>query len=352
MAGGGTGGHVFVGVSIAREFQARDPDCDVCFVGTARPLESDILKREGFPLEVIDVGGLKGMSGMRLVANLLLLPRSLTQSWRILRRFRPHVVLGVGGYSSGPVLLAAALLRLPTIIVEPNAFPGLANRLLARIVRQAAVAFTEARARLGGKGVETGIPVRREFFKLAQRPPGRPFSILLSGGSQGSRALNHAMCDALPHLKDYGRRLRIVHQTGAADLVWVRERYQREGMMAGVCAFIHNMPEEFDKADLIIGRAGAATVAELAAAGKAALLIPLPTAADDHQRKNAEALAVRGAARVLEQAELTGARLADEIRAFIERPEKLVAMSAACRALGKPAAAAQIVDLALAAMKS
>lgn len=336
-----------MGVAIAREFQKRDPQAAICFAGTPRSLDSDILTNEGYHLESIDVAGLKGMRARQFLSNLRRLPRGLGQSWSLLQRFQPDAVVGVGGYSSGPVLLVAALRRRPIFIVEPNAMPGITNRLLAGLVREAAVAFPEARRYLRGKGVETGIPVRPEFFRIPPRTPGRPFHLLVFGGSQGSRAVNDALCDALADLKNCGDALRIVHQTGPIDLDAVRRRYEAAGFPADVRAYIHNMPEEFAQADLIISRAGASTLAELMAAGRAAILIPLPTAADDHQRKNAEALARRGAARMMPQAALSGVSLAAAVRELLQEPQKIAAMAEAARTLGRPAAATQIVDLVL-----
>jgi UDP-N-acetylglucosamine--N-acetylmuramyl-(pentapeptide) pyrophosphoryl-undecaprenol N-acetylglucosamine transferase len=347
LAGGGTGGHVFMGIAIAREFLRRDPAAQICFIGTRQGLESKIVTSEGFRLEFIEVGGLKRMGFKKFFANAVRVPKSLLQSGRLLRRLRPDVVIGVGGYSSGPVLLVAALGRIPTLIVEPNAIPGITNRILAFFVQRAAVAFSEATRYLRGKAVETGIPIRSDFFQIVPKPREAVFSILIFGGSQGSHAINLAMCEALPLLRARKDALRIVHQTGEADYAMVCQAYNHAGMNADVRVFIDDMPDEFGKADLIISRAGASTIAELTAAGKTALLIPLPTAADDHQRKNAEALVRKEAALMVVQPELSGARLAEELIRLIERPEAITRMEAASRRLGRPDATERIVDLAM-----
>lgn len=347
IAGGGTGGHIFMGVALARELVRRDPATELLFVGGRRGLDARIIPQQGFKLELIDVEGLKGMSWKRLLMSLKLLPKSLWQSWRLIGRFRPDLAIGLGGYSSGPVLLAAALRGVPALIVEPNAVPGFTNRLLARFVDEAAVAFAEARQYLGGKGVETGVPVRPEFFSTARREPGEKFSLLAYGGSQGSHSINMALCGALPLLKPHRDRLAITHQTGEADFELVARAYRSAGFTADVRPFIDNMAEALAQADLVISRAGAATIAELTAAGKAAILVPFPGATDQHQRRNAQTLAARGAAIVIDQSKLSGARLAREILALMDDRERLAKMQEASARLARPNAAARIIDLAL-----
>jgi UDP-N-acetylglucosamine--N-acetylmuramyl-(pentapeptide) pyrophosphoryl-undecaprenol N-acetylglucosamine transferase len=251
--------------------------------------------------------------------------------------------MGLGGYVAGPVLLEAALAGIPTIIVEPNASPGFTNRVLARLVRLAATGFEETSRYFGSKARLTGLPVRRAFFAIPPRDHRLPFTILIFGGSQGSAAINRAVVDSLPLLT--AKPWRFVHQTGERDLAMVRDAYQKAGISAEVHAFLDNMPEVFAAADLVISRAGASTIGELLAAGKAALLIPFPAATDQHQLDNARALERAGAARVLEQSSLTPERLVTEIDQLVGAPERLMAMEQAARRMAVPDAAARIADL-------
>lgn len=352
IAAGGTGGHIFPGIAVARELQRRDPQVVILFVGTARGLEKRVVPEEGFPLAFIDIAGLKRVGLTRALRSLARLPRSLWQARTLIGRFRPDVVIGVGGYASGPVMLWAALGGLPTMVIEPNAYPGFTNRLLARFIRRAAVGFPEAASYFHGKAVVTGNPVRPEFFHIAERARARSqttgaFHLLIVGGSQGAHAINQAVIAALPPLLQKHGQLTVTHQTGERDWAWARVAYESiEGReRIRVRAFIDHMAEEVARADLIICRAGAMTVAELTAAGKPAILIPLPTAADDHQRKNAEALERQGAARCLLQSELTPERLIEEISEFLANPHRLTAMAEASRRLARHDAARKIVDL-------
>jgi UDP-N-acetylglucosamine--N-acetylmuramyl-(pentapeptide) pyrophosphoryl-undecaprenol N-acetylglucosamine transferase len=350
IAGGGTGGHIFPGVAIAREFQKRDSKNEVVFVGTSYGLETKIIPREGFKLELISVAGLKNVSMAKRMRSLLMLPGSFLQVWSLLRRIRPDVVIGVGGYSSGPVLLLSALQGLPTMVVEPNALPGFTNRVLARFIDRAAVTFEVSKSFFPGKAVVTGNPVRPEFHDMQKKERTEKCKMLIFGGSQGAHAINLAMIDALPHLGSQKDRLSITHQTGENDLEMVKGGYERSGWAADVRPFITNMAEEFARADLVICRAGATTVAELTAAGKAALLIPFPFAADDHQRKNAEALQSAGAGRMIVQKDLSGERLAKEIVELISTPEKIDSMEVESRKLARTDAASRAVDLAVEVM--
>ncbi len=344
FAGGGTGGHVFLGIAIARELLRRDPGCDIRFVGTRRGLESKIVPREGFPIEYIESAGLKGMSIGKFSKNLLLVPKSLVQSWKVLAGTVPDVVVGVGGYASGPLLLAAWGQRRRTLIIEPNAYPGLTNRWLARIVDRAALALPDIGGYFGPKGVVTGIPVRQEFGQIMRHERSAIFTVLIYGGSQGSHALNSTVCGALPQLsKD--PRLFLIHQTGEAEYQAVKKAHESAGMNSDVRAFLPAIYDEFGRADLIISRAGAGTVAELTASGKPAILIPFPGAADDHQTKNALALQQHGAAKMIPESDWTPARLCGEIGFFIEHPEELDRMARASRALAKPEATRTITDL-------
>ncbi|NWG13101.1 MAG: undecaprenyldiphospho-muramoylpentapeptide beta-N-acetylglucosaminyltransferase [Acidobacteria bacterium] len=346
FAGGGTGGHVFLGIALARELLRRDPEHEFLFIGTARGMESQIVPREGFKVEYIDAGGLKRVGPVSFLRNLLRVPRAILQSRRLLSEFKPHVVVGVGGYSSGPVVLAGRWHRIPTLIVEPNAVPGFTNRILARFVDRAALAMPEASGYFGAKSVVTGIPVRAEFGDMPSRDPRAPvFTVLVYGGSRGSRALNTIVCSALPLLKDLGPRLRIIHQTGKQGLECVRAAYAQAGVEGCVQPFFERIYEQFAQADLIVARAGAGTVAEITAAGRGAILVPFPGAADDHQTRNARALESEGAARMIPERDLQPSRLVEEIRRYMYRPEELAQMEDASRRLGRPDAASKIADL-------
>ncbi len=348
IAAGGTGGHIYPGVAIAREFKRRDPQTGILFVGTARGLESRIVPREGFDLEMIEVGALKGVSVFQRIRSLAQLPWSLVEAIRILRRYKPQVVIGVGGYSSGPTLLMAALTRVPTMVVEPNAMPGFTNRVLAWFVDGAALSFEDAGKYFGKRGVVTGNPVRGDFANLRKKKRGESLNILIFGGSQGSRAINNAMVGALSHLAVDRDRLAITHQTGEGDFEMVKRGYEAAGFEADVRRFIDDMAAQFESADVVICRAGATTAAEVAAAGKAALFIPFPFATDDHQRRNAEAFVRAGAARMIVQKELTPVRLAEELTRLIEHPEEIDRMEEASRRLGRPDSTQRAVDIALA----
>lgn len=348
IAGGGTGGHLYPGIAIARELQRRRPGSPLLFVGTSRGLETRIVPAEGFPLALIEIGALNRVGWRQQLRTLTALPRTCLEAARILRRQRPDLVLGVGGYASGPVVLVAALMGIPTLVAEQNALPGFTNRLLARFVDAAAIAFEEARRYFGRRAVLTGNPVRTEFLSLAPRPPreaGTLLRVLVTGGSQGARAVNRAMVESLPLLQQAGAPLQVTHQTGVRDLGWVADAYREAGFPAEVVPFLERMEESFAKADLVICRAGATTVAELAAAGRAALLIPFPQAADDHQRKNAEAVVRVGGGVMIAETDLTPARLARELLDLAGNPDRLSRMAQAIRQLARPNAAGQVVDL-------
>ncbi len=349
IAAGGTGGHIFPGVAVAREFLARDAANEVVFVGTARGLETTIVPREGFPLELIEAGALKSVSLGRRLASLARLPKGFLDALRILRKHRPSVVVGVGGYASGPILLVAALLRYPTLVIEPNAMPGFTNRVLARFVGAAAVTFEESLAWFGRRGVVTGNPVRSDFAGLPAKEREATLRLLVFGGSQGSRALNTAVTAALPLLRDavLEGRLAITHQTGPRELDAVRAAYAEAGVEADVRPFIERMVDEFRRADVLLCRAGATTAAEVAVAGKAAIFVPFPQAADDHQRRNAEAFVRAGAGRMVLERELTGERVAAEVLGLVDDPAAVGRMEAASRGLARGDAAERAVDLAL-----
>lgn len=348
IAAGGTGGHIYPGIAVAQEIMRRDPESKVRFVGTARGLETKLVPQAGFELTLIDSAGLKNVSLVARMKGVVILPKSFVEAGRVIREFRPDVVVGAGGYVSGPVVMMAALMRRPTLVMESNALPGWTNRVLARFVNRAAVSFEQALPYFRGKAVVTGNPVRREFFEIpAKRHEPGKLSLLIFGGSQGARAINEAMVAALPSLKKLPVELRIKHQTGPADFEKVKAGYAAAGWNehAEVCSYIDNMMNDFAEADLVICRAGATTTAELIAAGKASIMIPFPYAADDHQRKNAEALQEAGAARMIVQQELSGERLAKEIEEVVQRPERLSQMEEASRKLARGDAAVAAVDL-------
>jgi UDP-N-acetylglucosamine--N-acetylmuramyl-(pentapeptide) pyrophosphoryl-undecaprenol N-acetylglucosamine transferase len=348
IAAGGTGGHIYPGIAVAKELMRRNPDSKVRFVGTIRGLETKLVPQAGFELSIIESAGLKNVGLMTRARGLLLLPRSFVGARKVIREFQPDVVVGAGGYVSGPVVLTAALLRFPTMVMESNALPGWTNRVLARFVDKAAVSFEAARPFFRGKGVVTGNPVRREFFEIQPRVhTGAELSLLVFGGSQGARAINEAMAGALPFLNEWRRQLRIVHQTGEADFERVRTGYDAAGWSerADVRRYIDDMVSEFAGADVVICRAGATTTAELIAAGKASIMIPFPFAADDHQRKNAEALEAAGAAKMILQHDLSPERLAGEIVQLVEDPERLSQIEKAARKLARGDAAATAVNM-------
>ena len=351
IAGGGTGGHLYPGIAVARELLRREPEARITFAGTARGIESRVVPREGFELDTLRSSGLKGTSAAARIRGLLLLPLSGIDAWAILSRRAPDLVIGVGGYSSGPVVLMAALRRIPTLLLEQNAVPGLTNRLLAHAVSAAAVTFESTVAYFGRRAFVAGNPVRAEFLSDASTPEPRapgPRRVLIFGGSQGAHAINVAMVEAAPQLAAQPGGLAITHQTGERDLEMVRDAYRRAGLEARVEPFLFTMDREIKAADLVVCRAGATTIAELTAAGRPALFIPLPTAADDHQRRNAEVLAQAGAAELIEQKDLTGALLAERIAGLAADDERRQAMAQAAAAFAKPDAAREIVDRAIA----
>lgn len=348
IAAGGTGGHIYPGIAVAQEIMRRNPEAKVRFVGTARGLETKLVPKAGFELTLIDSAGLKNVSFVARMKGVVILPKSFVTAGRVIREFRPDVVVGAGGYVSGPVVLMAALMRRPTLVMESNALPGWTNRVLARFVNRAAVSFEQALPYFRGKAVVTGNPVRREFFEIpAKRHEPGKLSLLIFGGSQGARAINEAMVAALPGLKALPLDLRIKHQTGPADFEKVKAGYAAAGWNehAEVTSYIDNIMSDFAATDLVICRAGATTTAELIAAGKASIMIPFPYAADDHQRKNAEALQAAGAARMIVQQELSGERLVKEIEELTREPQQVARMEEASRKLAHGDAAVAAVDL-------
>lgn len=346
FAAGGTGGHIFPAIAVAKELQRRDAATEVLFVGTARGLETRIVPENGFQLSLIDSSGLKNVGFIGKIKGLTVLPKSFLEARSLIRQFRPHVVVGAGGYVSGPVLMMAAIMGVPTLVMDSNALPGFTNRQLARFVDKAALTFEESLPFFGKKGVVIGNPVRQEFFEIAPKTREDVTHVLIFGGSQGARAINNAVGDSLTELEDLAGKLTFTHQTGEGDFEKIRELYKRSVFAdADVRPFISNMVAEFAKADIVICRAGATTCAELGAAGKAAIMIPLPTAADDHQRKNAEAMERAGGARMLLQRDLSGKNIAEHLRELVANPEKISEMESAAKTVGRSDAAERAADL-------
>jgi UDP-N-acetylglucosamine--N-acetylmuramyl-(pentapeptide) pyrophosphoryl-undecaprenol N-acetylglucosamine transferase len=349
IAGGGTGGHIYPAIAIAREYISRDASRRAIFVGTEYGLEKTIVPKAGFPLEFIEVGGLKGKGGLDLLRNLARLPLGFVQAFRLIGRHEPSVVLGVGGYSSGPVLIAAVLRRVPSIIHEANAFPGLANRGVSRFVTSVAVAFAEALPRLGRTkdGVVTGNPIRQEFFDAQRQPTNvNRQRLLIFGGSQGSRVINNALLGALKFLEPLKDSIEIVHQTGAKELDKVQAAYRETAFAtARVVPYLDPMVDEIAAADLVVCRAGAMTLGEIAAIGRAAILIPFADATNNHQEVNARVIEQAGGAMVITEKELSAERLAGAIADVLRDPSRATRMGKAAKTLAMPDATKKIVDL-------
>jgi len=347
IAGGGTGGHLFPGIAVAEEFLARGPENEVLFVGTERGIEARLLPKLGYKLELISASGMKGMGTVKKLMSAGRLLYGYSQSRKILKAFRPDVVLGVGGYASAPMLLAARGMGVRTFIHEQNAAPGLTNKVLSRVVDGIFISMEEAAGFFPGKITQmTGNPIRKEIlwgFQERVRSAGDTFSILVFGGSAGAQRINTALLEALPHLEQVKQKLRVTHQTGEKDVARVREGYQALGVKAQVLSFIDNMSAAYGAADLVICRAGATTIAEVTACGKGCIFIPYPHAADDHQRKNAESLVKRGAGRMILEEDLTGEHLAVEILDVMDHPEKVAELEKNARALAQLDAAQAIV---------
>lgn len=349
IAGGGTGGHLYPGIALAETFKRFDPGSRALFIGTAQGMEAKLLPEKGFSFKAIAAKGFIGKGIGARVRSLSLAPVGLIQSVLILRRFSPDLVIGIGGYAAGPVLLAAVLLGIRRMIVEPNLVPGLANRLIAPYVDLAVIAFEESRAYLGAKKMRVcGVPVRPEIVGAGERSgssqgvPAGAKRLLILGGSQGARSINRAMMEALPTIEKENPMLQIVHQTGKRDWEEVRAAYGRTGLSARVEPFIHDIASVYAAADLVVSRAGAGTLSELAAVGRPSLLIPYPLATA-HQEKNAAAFVSSGAAEMLLDRDLSGARMAERILSLLSDPALLKEMGAAAGRRGHPRAAEEIV---------
>jgi UDP-N-acetylglucosamine--N-acetylmuramyl-(pentapeptide) pyrophosphoryl-undecaprenol N-acetylglucosamine transferase len=344
MTGGGTGGHVIPALAVARELCRRGHEC--FFIGTRHGLEAKLVPAAAFPIEWIEIGGLKRVGLVRTLRTLGQLPLSVAAVGRLLTRRRPAAVFSTGGYVAGPVMLAAGLRRIPLVVMEPNAMPGLANRRAGLWVRRALLNFSEAARFFPKDRTEvTGLPVREEFFSIPPKPRGEELTVLVTGGSQGSRTLNQAVLSSVPLFRQARFPIRFLHQAGAAQFADVARQAQEIGLPGEVVAFLDEMPAAFASADLILCRAGAGAVAEVAAAGKPSILVPLPYAADDHQLHNAQALERAGAARLVLDREMSGQRLLAEVTKLAAEQGTLERMGAAARGMARPGAARRAADV-------
>ncbi len=339
FAGGGTGGHVIPALAVARELRSRGRS--LFFVGTERGMESKLVPAAGFELRKIDIGGLNRVGLKQKLATLLQLPFTTMGCLR----YRPAAIFSMGGYVAGPPVAAALLRRVPVVVMEPNAVPGFTNRLIGRLVSRALINFPEtARYFPEGRTEMTGLPVREEFYRLPQKARGDKFNLLITGGSQGSRTLNHAARESWALFRESAMPIRIVHQTGQNGFDELRAAFQESGLEGEVVPFLTDMPAAFAAADLVVCRSGAGAVSELAAAGKPSILVPFPFAADDHQTRNAEAMVRGGAARMVRDAEMNGSNLAERVMELAGSSE-LEVMGAAARKLARPGAARRAADI-------
>ena len=350
VAGGGTGGHLFPGIAVAEEFLSRDASNEVLFVGTELGIEARVLPRLGYRLECITTTGIRGKNRLSQLKGVVLLLKSYFQSKKIINEFAPDIVLGVGGYASGPLMLAARRFPCRRFIHEQNAVPGFTNKKLAGMVEKVFLSLEEStRFFPADKALVTGNPLRKEILRevvpgSAQQKETDTFKLLVFGGSAGAHSINMAIIEALPLLRGVSSQLAIIHQTGDKDLDEVKEAYGKAGLTAEAHPFIHKMAEAYHWADLVICRAGATTLAEITACGKACIFIPFPYATDDHQRKNAEALVEKGAGFMLLNRDLTGESLANMLLGLMADPEKLKLAGECAGRLARPDAARIIVD--------
>ncbi len=346
IAGGGTGGHLFPGIAVAEAFMEKEAGNEVLFIGTERGIETRVLADRRFPLKTIHAMPIQGKSIMGKAKAFWALPKSIGEAMAVLKAFQPQMVLGVGGYASGPGVLAATLLGLKRAIHEQNVIPGMTNRILKRFSQRIFVSFEETKRYFPQeKTVLTGNPIRKEIIRSAFfRERGDRFTLLIFGGSAGARRINTAMIEALTLLEEMKSSLRFIHQTGQEDMASVSKAYEEKGFEAEVMPFIKEMAHCYQRADLVICRAGASTVAELAACGKASILIPYPYAAHQHQLINAQKLVDRGAANMILDEMLNGSSLSETIRHLYHHPEEREKMEEAIRKIGRPRAAEEIVD--------
>jgi len=347
IAGGGTGGHLFPGIAVARALKTRMRDAEVLFVVGRRRMETDILSGTGFKAVSIDVEGIKGRGWKKGLPVLFKLPKSIFQSAAVIRRFSPSVALGVGGYSAGPFCTAAKWMGIPTAIHEQNSYPGVTNRLLSKIVDRVFISFEESRPCFKKReAILTGNPVRKEFFfpRPVRTEGDDHFTVLVVGGSQGAQAINRIFAEALHHLKERNRQIAVIHQTGTMDYERVVEDYRNRGLEGEIAPFIADMATACSRADMVVSRAGASTIFELAALGKPSILIPYPYATNRHQEINASALVRQGGAEMILQEELNAERLAHALTRYMDDRPALQSMGERARQVGRPDAAEAIVD--------
>jgi len=347
ISGGGTAGHIHPAIAVSQKLKEREPDSVFVFVGTTRALEQRIMAHYKAKFIPLRIEGIKG-KGIKMIKSLFLLPFSLLKSLAILIRIKPQLVIGVGGYSSGPIVLLASWLKIPTLIMEQNLRPGLTNRLLRRWVEKAVVSFPQSLPYFGEKGIFIGNPVREEFYTLVPKQRNNMLTLLLFGGSQGSHFLNTCMMKTLPLLKKEKEHIQIFHQTGKKDLDWVRENYAQQGFeKAIVASYFEDIASYFQKSDLIISRAGASTIAELIASQKASVLIPFSQAADDHQVLNARELERVSGAEVITEHEFSPESFSQKILGFLENKEKIDRMEKNLVPLKTDKVADRIADLCI-----
>lgn len=343
ITGGGTGGHVFPALAVARVLRERGHR--LLFIGTREGMEARLVPDAGFEIEFVRSGGLNRVGLARQLRTLAQLPLSIAAGARLLQRFRPHAVFSMGGYVAGPVMVAALLSGKRLVVMEPNAIPGFANRRVAGRVYRALLGFEMTRQFFPeGKSEVTGVPVRPEFFRVEPKRDG-PFTVLITGGSRGARTLNRASRDSWNSIRKSGAPIRLVHQTGSAEHEALAKEFAAAAVDGQVLPFIRDMPAAFAQADLVVGRAGAGAVNEIAAAGMPSVLIPLPFAADDHQRKNAELLVNAGAARMVLDADMNGDRLFREIEQLRQNPAEREQMRGRVRQFARPDAAERAADI-------
>lgn len=358
FAGGGTGGHLYSGIGIAEEFLSQGQGREVLFVGTQYGLEKEIVPKNGYRLEFIPVKPLKGRGLLDRLKSLMQIPYSLWKSFLLLRKEKPDLVFGIGGYASGPVTLMAHFMGIKTAIIDQNSIPGMTNRILGKFVDHVFVCFEKAKGFFNPKKVYlSGNPVRRNFLeKISGRgehtgSPGQThgsaptFTLLILGGSQGARSINQAMVECVGAFRE--APLRIIHQSGKADYEWVKKSYEEKGVQAEVFDFVHNIHDLYRQADLIVCRAGAGTICEIEILGKAAIYIPYPHAADDHQRFNAEEVVSKGAGRLILNSKLNAEKLANEIKVLMNDPSLLSTIRQNVQKLAKANAAREILDICL-----
>jgi UDP-N-acetylglucosamine--N-acetylmuramyl-(pentapeptide) pyrophosphoryl-undecaprenol N-acetylglucosamine transferase len=354
IAGGGTGGHLFPGIAVARELEARFEDTDILFAVGHRKLESTLLARYGYRTTSIDVEGIKGRGWKKGLGVMVKLPKSIFQSASIIRNFSPVLVLGMGGYSAGPVCLAARYMGIPTAIHEQNSYPGITNRLLSRIVDRVFISFDESRNHFKTPSLFlTGNPIRSELFSDSGKGPDdqREFTVLVVGGSQGAKAINQVFAETLAYMKAQGRKLEVIHQTGNTDYGRVVQDYRNRKLKGELMPFIQDMTTAYNRADLVVSRAGATTIFELAALGKPSILIPYPHATNQHQETNALSLVRAGGAEMIRQSELTAEGLSRVLTKYMDDRSALEEMGKCARKIARTDAAKVIVDKLLEMIK-